>query len=198
MQISRQKAQNGATLIEAMVAIVILAIALLGYAGLTSSSIKYNQFSRMRATGLSLVTDYAERARANLSGFARYQYTAVYAVSSRAAATSDPTAAPAACQVDASNASHPINTCGDAIADYDRQQWLINVTNRLPGGTAYVTTEQPVVSGVVTGLPLTRILNVWLIWQAITVDPTQQTNCPKDAKIPGSAAVNCMYFRITL
>ncbi|MCB1996657.1 MAG: prepilin-type N-terminal cleavage/methylation domain-containing protein, partial [Rhodoferax sp.] len=50
--------ERGATLIEVLVAMVILATALLGMAALTSSSIKYNQFSRLRATGLSLVTDY--------------------------------------------------------------------------------------------------------------------------------------------
>ncbi len=114
--------QRGATFIEVLVAIVILAIALLGFAGLTSASIKYNQSSRMRATSLSLVTDYAERARANPSGFAQYEYVAAYSASSRAAATSDPTEAASACQVDTTSPTNPVNTCGAAIADYDQRQ----------------------------------------------------------------------------
>ncbi|RYH67237.1 MAG: type IV pilus modification protein PilV [Alcaligenaceae bacterium] len=192
--------ERGATLIEVMVAIVILAIALLGFAGLTSSSIKYNQFSRMRATGLSLVTDYAERARSNLAGFATYKYTpTAYAVSSRSAATTDPTTAPITCQVNTSDPAAPVNTCGDSIAAYDQSQWLTNVANRLPGGTAYVLTETIDSPAGITGMPATtRILNIWLIWQAITTDPSQQETCPEAADIPSDAKVNCMYFRITL
>ena len=49
-----EKFQRGATLLEVLVAMVVLAVALFGMAGLTSSSIKSNQFSRMRATGLRI------------------------------------------------------------------------------------------------------------------------------------------------
>ena len=192
--------QRGATLIEVMVAIVILAVALFGMAGLTSSAIKYNQFSRMRATGLSLVADYAERARANIAGFADYAYTTAYNASSRSAATTDPTAAPTSCQVDTSNAANPVNTCGSAIADYDQSQWLTNVANRLPGGTAYVTTELTPAPPGVNGLPATRVLNIWLIWNAIQEESgfQQQQLCPAGANISDTSTVNCMYFRITL
>jgi type IV pilus assembly protein PilV len=192
--------QRGATLIEVLVAIVILAVALFGMAGLTSSAVKYNQFSRMRATGLSLVADYAERARANIAGFADYAYTTAYNPSSRSAATSDPTAAPTTCQVDTSTPATPINTCGSAIATYDQSQWLTNVANRLPGGTAYVTTELTPAPPGVNGLPATRVLNIWLIWSAIQEDEdfAQKQICPSGANISNLPAVNCMYFRITL
>jgi type IV pilus assembly protein PilV len=192
--------QRGATLIEVLVAIVILAVALFGMAGLTSSAVKYNQFSRMRATGLSLVADYAERARANIAGFAGYAYTTAYNPSSRSAATSDPTAAPTSCQVDTSTPSSPTNTCGAAIATYDQSQWLTNVANRLPGGTAYVTTELTPAPPGVNGLPATRVLNIWLIWSAIREDSgfQQQQLCPSGANISDPGSVNCMYFRITL
>ncbi|MNK94831.1 hypothetical protein D3C87_1150470 [compost metagenome] len=194
--------QRGATLIEVLVAIVILAVALFGMAGLTSSAIKYNQFSRMRATGLSLVTDYTERARANLEGFANYANTAAYTASTRSAATSDPTEAPASCQVDTSNPTNPINTCGAAIANYDKSQWLTNVANRLPGGTAYVTTDLTDAPAGVNGLPATRVLNIWLIWTSIQEGEgfRQSQPCPKGANISEAAlaSVTCMYFRVTL
>lgn len=193
-------AQRGATLIEVLVAIAILAVALFGMAGLTSSAVKYNQFSRTRATGLSLVSDYAERARANLAGFADYAYTEAYNPSSRSAATTDPTAAPATCLVDTSNPNNPVNTCGAAIANYDQSQWLTNVANRLPGGTAYVTTELTIAPPGVNGLPATRVLNIWLIWTAIQErDGFQQKQpCPKGANVEEDASVSCMYFRVTL
>lgn len=191
--------QRGATLIEVMVAVFILAVALFGMAGLTSAAIKYNQFSRAHAIGLSLVSDYAERARANLAGFSNYAYTEAYTATTRSAATSDPTSAPAACTVDTSNAASPTNTCGLAIANYDNAQWRMNVANRLPGGTAYVTTELTDAPSGVSGLPATRVLNIWLIWTVIKEDGgfKQEQSCPGGANV-GDASVNCMYFRVTL
>jgi type IV pilus assembly protein PilV len=64
MNMRTHNKQRGATLIEVMVAVFILAVALFGMAGLTAAASKYNQFSRMRATGLSLVSDYVERVLA--------------------------------------------------------------------------------------------------------------------------------------
>lgn len=200
MKNSSRRTQQGATLIEVIVAIVILAIALFGMAGLTSSALKYNQSSRMRATGLSLVADYAERARANLAGFSSYAYTEAYNASSRSAATTDPTEPPAACTVDVANPTNPINSCGAAIAAYDRSQWLTNVANRLPGGTAYVKTDLTDAPPGINGLPATRVLNIWLIWTTVLddTDPQKTLLCPSGANIPSSASVNCMFFRITL
>ncbi|PIF78872.1 type IV pilus assembly protein PilV [Variovorax sp. 54] len=196
--------QRGATLIEVLVAMVILSVALFGMAGLTSAALKYNQFSRMRATGLSLVNDYAERARANLAGFAAYAHAKAYNASVREAAAKDPTSAPDICKVDTSVPANPINNCGAAIAKYDQLQWLTNVANRLPGGTAYVTADLTAAPSGVKGLPATRMLNVWLIWSAIEEGagfgpqgPLQQF-CPAGANIATGASVNCMYFRIML
>ncbi len=53
----RCHSQRGAGLIEVLVAVVILAIGLLGMAGMTASSIKFNQMSRMRGTGVLLVKE---------------------------------------------------------------------------------------------------------------------------------------------
>ncbi|MDA7415201.1 type IV pilus modification protein PilV [Xenophilus arseniciresistens] len=189
--------QRGATLIEVLVAIVILAVALFGMAGLTSSAVKYNQFSRMRATGLSLVADYAERARANLAGFDDYAYEVAYTATSR---SEDFTEALGPCNVNTTNPSSPANTCGSAIAKYDQSQWRTNVANRLPGGTAYITTEKVDPLPGVNGLPITRVLNIWLIWTAIEESAGffQGQHCPDDAKIDAGTSVNCMYFRVTL
>ena len=205
MKISRRE-ESGGTLIEVLVAMVILAIALLGMAGLTSASMKYNQLSRMRATGLSLVSDYAERARSNITAFADYEYRKAYTASIREAATDDPNAPPDSCTVDNTNASSPVNTCAAAIARYDQAQWLTNVANRLPGGTAYIEASLTNAPPGVSGLPPTRVLDIWLIWSEIAQKQEfkQTQACPSGANIPkvsegsGETPVACMYFRITL
>ncbi|WP_241209536.1 type IV pilus modification protein PilV [Melaminivora alkalimesophila] len=193
--------EQGATLIEVLVAMVIMAIALLGMAGVTSASIKYNQFSRMQANGLSLVTDYAERARANLNGFDDYGITDSYAPSTRTSAATNPTTPIANCIVDATDPTQPTNTCGTPLANYDKEQWLTTVANRLPGGTAYVETEFTPAPPDMESLPATRILNIWLIWTA----PEESSgfgrgrkDCPAGANISNADSVNCMSFRITL
>ena len=193
--------QHGATLIEVLIAMVILAVALLGMAGLTGASIKYNQLSRMQAIGLSLVTDYAERARANLNGFSSYAITDAYTASTRSAASTDPTSPISTCVINVADPNNPINTCGAPVAAYDRAQWLTTVANRLPGGTAYVETELTNAPPGVAGLPPTRVLNIWLIWTA----PEEaagfgrgQKDCPAGANIDTGSSVNCMSFRVTL
>ncbi len=193
--------QRGATLIEVLISMVVLAVALLGMAGLTGASIKYNQTSRMQAIGLSLVTDYAERARANLNGFSSYAITDAYTASTREAASTDPTPPITTCIVNASDPNNPINTCGAPVANYDRAQWLTNVANRLPGGTAYVQTELTNAPPGIAGLPPTRILNIWLIWTTpgeASGFGRGQKDCPAGANIDDGTAVNCMSFRVTL
>lgn len=185
--------QRGATLIEALVAIVILAVGLLGMAGMTAASIKNNQTSRMRGTGVLLVNDLAERARINLAGFNTYQQGARYSF------TGTPTK-PAGCDVN--NACTP-----QQLAQYDLQEWLFNVNERLPGGSAHIVTTT-------TGnnTETIRNMDIWLIWTEAT-DKTNAAARTNDASIdnmsqacPAAAlngvsntdGVRCMYFRVTL
>ena len=121
--------------------------------------------------------------------------------STRSAASSDPTSPISTCVVNVADPNNPINTCGAPVAAYDREQWLTTVANRLPGGTAYVDTELTNAPPGVTGLPPTRVLNIWLIWTA----PEEaagfgrgQRDCPAGANIDAGSSVNCMSFRVTL
>ncbi len=189
--------QRGATLIEVLVSMVILAIALLGMAALTSASIKYDAMSRARGTGLSLVTDYAERARANLIGFDNtsnpYEITTAYAASIPAA---DPTVG--ACTVTTGTGAQ--NTCATAIATYDKQQWLNTVASRLPSGGAYIDTTNFTFGG--TTVPKVRTMNIWLIWK----DQQQASGFSLSQTCPSGAGVDrtinpeivCMFFRVSL
>jgi type IV pilus assembly protein PilV len=63
---------SGFTLIEVLVAMLVLAVGLLGLAGLQATSLKNNlrAYNRSQATWLSY--DLADRMRANISGAATY------------------------------------------------------------------------------------------------------------------------------
>lgn len=62
-----RKGQAGASLIEALIAILILSFGLLGVIGLQTAAVKYQQNSWARSAVSSLSSDIAERIRSNLS-----------------------------------------------------------------------------------------------------------------------------------
>lgn len=67
MNKTSQTSQRGATLIEVLVAIVILSIGLLGLAGLQATSIKSNEGAYYRSQATILSNDIIDRMRANRS-----------------------------------------------------------------------------------------------------------------------------------
>jgi len=69
-QLSNSK---GFTLIEALIAVVILAIGLLGIAGLQATNLKNNQSAYNRSQATLLAYDMADRIRANSSEAISFQ-----------------------------------------------------------------------------------------------------------------------------
>lgn len=61
------KQQRGASLIEVLIAIVVISIGLLGLAGLQTSSIKSNHSSYLRSQATLLAYDLSDRMRASRS-----------------------------------------------------------------------------------------------------------------------------------
>ncbi|MBI5462892.1 MAG: type IV pilus modification protein PilV [Gammaproteobacteria bacterium] len=60
--------QRGFTLLEVLIAVVVLSIGLLGVAGLQAFGLRNNQDAYMRSQATILATDIAERMRANMTG----------------------------------------------------------------------------------------------------------------------------------
>ena len=82
---------RGMTLIEILVAVVVLSIGLLGLAGLQLKGIQVNQGSTFRSQAAMLAEDIADRMRADRSNALNGLYT-VAGVSSATAPTSAPPA----------------------------------------------------------------------------------------------------------
>jgi len=64
---------DGLTLIECLIALVILAIGLLGMAGLMVQGLRNGHDALLRTQAVNLVTDMAERIRANPGAAAAYE-----------------------------------------------------------------------------------------------------------------------------
>lgn len=68
----RHATQRGVTLVEVLVALVIMAIGLLGISGLYVESLRANRTSLLRTQAVNLANDIADRIRANRGGQAAY------------------------------------------------------------------------------------------------------------------------------
>lgn len=118
--------QLGFTLLEVLIALVILAVGLLGVASLTMNSLQASQGASMRSQANALASDFAERLRANRA-FA-ISNSSAYVLALGAATANKPACANAADGCDASGQ-----------AALDMAEWRALLNNNIPGATAIIT-----------------------------------------------------------
>lgn len=82
-----KKFQSGFNLIEVLIAMVILAVGLLGIAGLQMTGVRANQGSYYRSQAASIMTDIAERMHSNLPGINAGAYSGLTSTTCGAAPT---------------------------------------------------------------------------------------------------------------
>lgn len=115
------KRQGGASLIEVLVAVVLLTFGILGVAGLQLVGTKTNHGSYLRSQAVSLAYDVADRMRANAVGAIADDYTTT------AATLFDP--AGVACG----------EVLGATVGTADVNQWKGCLEAQLPEGRGIVT-----------------------------------------------------------
>lgn len=80
--------QRGATLIEALVSLVVMSFGLLGIAGLQVSALSFQKSAWSTHRVSEITSEFAERVRANAKAVdSDYQYTAAYATGKAASPT---------------------------------------------------------------------------------------------------------------
>lgn len=114
--------QRGATLIEVLVTLVVLAIGLLGMAGLQTMSIKSNQSAYYRSQASFLAYDITERMRANRKAAKDGDYDVNFPASSKA------------------------NAVSGTRAKQDLAEWLNSLADKLPNGTGKISRENTLVT----------------------------------------------------
>lgn len=111
---------RGFTLIEVLIAVVVLSIGLLGLASLQSNGLRFNQSAQMRTQATQLAYDMSDRMRANMAAVSNGAY-----LSSSSASL----ATVAAC--------HNTTGCTAAqMAGDDLARWDLAVQRYLPTGSA--------------------------------------------------------------
>jgi len=179
--------ESGATLVEVLVSLLIISLGLLGIGGLAASTFSYNKTAQLRMTGTALVNDYADRARLNVFGYDRNSYNVAYDDSVSAAALDR-----SVLLIDEPNDE----AAADAVALFDRNDFMNAVANRLPQGRVVVATDPA--NG--------RTMDIWLVWQepqatageALALFQAGQRNCPGDLPAAVVPLASCMYFKVNL
>jgi type IV pilus assembly protein PilV len=139
----------GFTLIEVLVAVLVLAIGLLGMAGLQTYSVGNTHSAYLRSQATFLSYDIIDRMRANPGQAQAGSYNTVFADA--------PPTSPPNCET---------SVCTPAqMASFDLSQWLLGLAGRLPGGDGQITTD-------VTG----TIYTVAVSWDDRDVDAADGAN----------------------
>jgi len=131
MSSSSLRAQHGVSIVEALVALLVLSIGMLGIAVMYLESVKANRTALSRTQAIQLVNDMADRIRANRGAGDKYTLTA----------SSKLTGAIDYCTKN--------NCTSDQLANYDLLQWVDAVDKTLPHGGDGKTAPQ----GTITYTP---------------------------------------------
>lgn len=174
----RRAAHRGGALIEALVAVLILAVGLLGMAGSQAVSLAQQKSADHQMAASLLAQAYGEQMRGNRDGFAAGGYT----WDQRYLSGSNP----------AAGACDPPATCAPLeAAQADRAAWLALVRQTLPAGDAFVRASGDGQSA-----------DVWVMWrdpgslQVVSTDAI----CAADAigHLPAAQRPACLFVRVRL
>lgn len=134
-----RKGQNkGFSLIEVLVAIVVLAIGLLGLAGLQTTSLKSNNSAYQRSQASLMANEILDRMRANYVGVQAGYYDDPYSGGTPSKPTCIDTTAGCA---------------NDDMATYDVYYWETSLGNVLPNG-----------QGAITGSGAGSVFTITVMW----------------------------------
>lgn len=204
--IAERKSSRGLTLIEMMVALVVLSIGLLGVAGLQAATTKYRINTMARASMTGLVFDLSERIRVNAdSAGPSFLQPGTESLKSLYVIESDWSTQ----QTESLTLTKDCvaNTCTTAErADYDVKTWRQKVRDSVPQGSAMLSGNKR--DGVLLTLmwfdkeltdrstasdgTLTIALKKAPVCNAEQTGMAQQSCCPEEAKAP--EGVRCSRF----
>ena len=128
-----KKTQQGITLLEVLIAIVILGVAALGTASLHIQGLSVNRNSLMRTQAAMLANDIIERMYVNIDKAKAGSYNGSFV------ANASELTAPA---TDCDDSATSCDT--DQLAAYDLYNWRSRVKENLPNATVSITTDASV------------------------------------------------------
>ena len=125
-------AHTGSSLIEALVAMLVLSIGLLGIAGLSAASLRYSQGGWARASISSGLSDLADRVRANPTATVNaYAFATTNYAAQRTALEGGDVAITTDCMTTTCTALE--------LADFHLTEWRLGLNRSMPGSAVWVS-----------------------------------------------------------
>src|SRR4029453_4315779 len=124
---TRMRAVSGFTLLEVLIAIVVVAFGLLGLAGLQLYALKNNHSAAMRVAATNLANDMIDRMKSNFQGVIAGNYN-----QSSTAAYQGPAVA---------NCNQVAGCTAAELAQHDLNEWRLRLQAALPGGAGIVCVD---------------------------------------------------------
>lgn len=172
------KTQSGFTLLEILVAIVVLSLGLIGLAGLQAASLSNNQTAYYRGIATQQAYDIADRLRANLAGVGAPNYS--YNNLTVGLPAGNPNCFAAACT--------PAN-----MAISDHRQWnTVNATLLPNGNGTVVCADGPAAAGC-TAATGNWVFNITIMWTEKGIGVVADPSCPVGSPVN----TRCFVTRIT-
>lgn len=157
-RLTSQHRERGFSIVEAMVALIVMSVGMLGIAGLYVSSLKAGRTAILRTQAVNFASDIADRIRAN-----------------RTARTAYDTATVAPCSVPGGGAT-PAETAARNLAATDTCQWTQNIVRLLPQGAGTIGFN----AGAPAGMP--NIYVVTVTWR----EPGETANFTYQLRVQAS------------
>ena len=177
---SNPRNQSGSSLIEVLVAVLILSFGMLALGGMIAYAVQLPKLAALRASATNLAASHIERMRANITGFQNGSYDESLSYN----ATSTP--------VTLNNCTYPSCTA-TSLATMDKAATLSALRRELPAGGLRL--ERDGASGPTVG-------NLWIIWQEPTtfasISPSASDNCPAAVATFTNPRPRCLYVRFEL
>lgn len=167
---------SGFTLVEVLVAVLVLAIGLLGLALLQTSGLRLNTNSYSRSQATLLAYDIIDRMRANAPGFRAGNYDIANATAYNALWSAYTSCKSSTCNCDTGVCDSPTLARYDLGRWYARQYDPTNTTTTplLPGATAAYTAATPQVATIVRDAPTSSLVTVTIVWYEQDSNGTSQ------------------------
>lgn len=179
--------QTGASLIEVLVAVLLLSFGMLALGAMMSFAVQAPKLSAYRATAANLASSHVERIRANPEGFAKTDGTG----GAYAASLNGSTAITYSSSVDC---SYPACTA-TSLAAKDIQDARIDIRRKLPGGDLIVKCSA-------TPCLKSSFGELWVVWQEPSTTAllsANSDNCPSEATtMYSNPAPRCLYIRFKI
>jgi type IV pilus assembly protein PilV len=181
----RRLHQAGASLIEVLVAILILSFGMLSLGAMLSFSVQLPKLSGYRAAAANLASSTVERIRANPEGFSSGLYIAGL----------NETTAWSFTAIALSDCDYP--ACSSAtLATMDVKASRSAIRRELPGGDLIIKCSTSPCAKTSYG-------EIWTIWQEpstfAALDPSSSDNCPSEATtLYTSPKPRCLYVRFKI